>query len=625
MRRLARLASALIASCVSVVYAQSPAPQQPGPTFRAGVEIVQMDVSVLDKDRRPVKGLTAADFTILEGGRPQPIVAFDAVDIPDVDTAGAAWMRDAELNVVSNDRATRRVIVIVIDDTHIPLDKTKEVQRIARDVIERLGPEDIAAVTYTDQGRRQDMTQDRQRLLKAVDNFVPHPPGKGMGNSLSCRYRGKYKSNAACVIDTLVTAADALRNAPQGRKTLVYISAGVPFLFEMSDGRGADHWGDDMLAIRAMFTSLQQANVNVYPIDPSGVTGEGIMAPRLDALRMFAENTGGRATLFTNTPWEGVPQIFRENSSYYLLGFRPTNGNRDGSFHRVQIKVNRPDVEIRARNGYLAPDGADTASARVIDPVNKAMGQSVPGGDLRMSAMVAPFAMAGKKNAAVAVGTLLREPLSDTNQTVEVATLVLDSDCGDCRKLPSSRQVARFAPRPGQAPSRAEVLTRLELAPGSYEIRIGATLDGRTGSLIAHVDVPDFRKDKLSASGLVLGSNEAVATAERGILQDILPLVPTALREFSSATSALAFVRVYQGGSKATEPVRVTASILDAANNRKLEETTFLEAARFATTRSFDYRLDLPLSKLEAGPHLLTIEAHLGKSVVKREARFSVR
>ena len=62
--------------------AQTPQ-RQPAPTFRAGIDVVQLDVSVLDKNRRPIKGLTAADFTVLENGKPQPIVAFDEVDIPD--------------------------------------------------------------------------------------------------------------------------------------------------------------------------------------------------------------------------------------------------------------------------------------------------------------------------------------------------------------------------------------------------------------------------------------------------------------------------------------------------------------------------------------------------------------
>src|SRR6188768_2192229 len=60
--------------------AQQP-PAQPPVTFRTGVDLVEVDVSVLDKDRRPVRGLTRENFTILEDGKPRPAVAFAAVDL----------------------------------------------------------------------------------------------------------------------------------------------------------------------------------------------------------------------------------------------------------------------------------------------------------------------------------------------------------------------------------------------------------------------------------------------------------------------------------------------------------------------------------------------------------------
>ena len=68
-------------------------PVQP-PTFRTGVDAVQLDVSVLDKERRPVRGLTAADFTVLEDGKPRQIVGFSAVELPPLPAAVARrWHR----------------------------------------------------------------------------------------------------------------------------------------------------------------------------------------------------------------------------------------------------------------------------------------------------------------------------------------------------------------------------------------------------------------------------------------------------------------------------------------------------------------------------------------------------
>src|SRR5262249_54230952 len=104
------------------------APQTPVPTFRAGVELIQVDVTVLDKNRQPVRGLTAADFTIAEDGKPQAIAAFSAVEFPDpppvpvVNGKAVTWMRDVAPDVQSNALAAGRLIVLLIDDALLPPD-----------------------------------------------------------------------------------------------------------------------------------------------------------------------------------------------------------------------------------------------------------------------------------------------------------------------------------------------------------------------------------------------------------------------------------------------------------------------------------------------------------------------
>lgn len=636
MRRMTGTVSALIACGLLALHAQPQAtPQQSTPPpFRAGVDVVQLDVSVLDEDRRPVKGLAAADFTVLESGDPQPIVAFEAVDIPDAGELPAPWMQTASTDVITNEATTRRIVVIVLDDAFIGLDpwNIKTVKHIAHDVVDRLGPADLAAVTFTESGKRQDITSDRARLLTAIDSFVPHPvratplgmsAARGGAGSLRsemsggaygspCAFRGKLRSIAACVLDTFITAGEALRAAPQGRKTIVYISGGPPFDFSMTDLRGGQPPpGEEVTGIQAVLRSFHEANINVYAVDPTGVSAAGIMAPRLDALRIFAEDTGGRATINTNTPWDAVPQIFRENSSYYMLGVR-TSGRADGKFHRVQVKVNRPGADVRARNGYYSPAPANARTA----PLDEAIGQAVPGGALLLAVNLVPFAEPGERSAAVIVRTRLLEPAA-AGQTLDVATLVLDSDCGDCRKLPSSRQTFTLAGS-GAEDARAEVRSRVALPPGRYEIRVAASLNGRTGGVFGHVDVPDFRKDKLSASGLVL-------TTQRAPASGAIPYAPTVSREFRPDTAVSAFLRIHQGGSGTPGAVRVNATIVNEGARTDFDETKFFDSDAFRGSRSVDYRLDLPTSTLASGRHLLTIEAHFGDTLVRRQTAFTIK
>lgn len=639
MRRFAGGATVLLACALLTLRAQPrpSAQQSQPPPFRAGVDIVQLDVSVLDSARRPVKGLTAADFTVLENGAPREIVAFEAVDIPLVPEPAAGWTREIAPDVTVNGATPRRVVVIVLDDAYIPADAGKYAQQIARDVVRHMGPDDVGAVTVTNYGRRQDLTADRQKLLSAIDAFVPHgsptpaaaiglqasrggPRGGGPVGGIGCGFRGPYRTAAACVLDTLLTAADALREAPPGRKTLVYVSAGPPLDFQADDELGNSAF-DVMTAIQQLLRSLQEANVNVYAIDPTGLTAEGIIGPRLDALRVFAEQTGGRAVFATNAPESAVPQIYRENSSYYLLGIRSSVAGRAG-FRRIQVKVNRPEAEVRARSGYYAGPPLRPARKAVppVTPLDKAIGLPMPGGALQFGVALAPFKVPGKREAAVAVVAGLRQMPAPAGETVDLLAMALDADCGDCRKLPSARQTIRVQQASADTP--AEAASRLDLRPGRYEIRVAAASGSATGNVIAHVDVPDFEKERLSASGLVFFTPGETPFA---LFRDVLNVRPTTRREFRGPSPIAVLLRLYQAAGRAPGPVRVETTIRDEGDRVAFTRTTFVDSTSFNATRSYDATFELPLPTLNAGEHLLTIEAHLGTAAVRREARFTVR
>ena len=81
---------ALLAQTTSSPGTQSPG--TPQASFRGGIDLIQVDVSVLAKDGHPVRGLTQSDFTILEDGRPRPVASFAAVDIAPPAPPPAVWM-----------------------------------------------------------------------------------------------------------------------------------------------------------------------------------------------------------------------------------------------------------------------------------------------------------------------------------------------------------------------------------------------------------------------------------------------------------------------------------------------------------------------------------------------------
>jgi hypothetical protein len=107
---------ALIATgFVSLVWAQDRPPGLQPLVFRAGVDVVQVEASVLDRDRLPVRGLTKQDFQVLEDGKRQEIVDVEEIQL-DIAPVPPVWVNAAPLDVATNDLADRRLIAIVMDD-----------------------------------------------------------------------------------------------------------------------------------------------------------------------------------------------------------------------------------------------------------------------------------------------------------------------------------------------------------------------------------------------------------------------------------------------------------------------------------------------------------------------------
>ena len=142
MRSTAALVVFVAGACAILPAAQRGQAPPPRPQFRTGVEVVEVDVSVLDSRRRPVRGLSASDFTVLENGRPQDMVSFVAVDVPSAESAASGWLRDVAPDIRSNLASADRLIVLVLDDAQVRSgpQHTRAVKDMARGVINRLGP-----------------------------------------------------------------------------------------------------------------------------------------------------------------------------------------------------------------------------------------------------------------------------------------------------------------------------------------------------------------------------------------------------------------------------------------------------------------------------------------------------
>ena len=636
MPRLSRVGVGIVTAglCLSLfLIGKLTAQQTPArPTFRAGIDAIPLDVLVLDKNRHPVRGLTQAEFTILENGKPQPIISFGEVDVAGPVTPPAPWMREVAPDVVSNEMRNRRLVVLVMDNgnTGVSFGEPRSVRRIAHAVIDQLGPDDLAAVIYTHNGRPQNFTADQKKLRLAIEAFQPlnlKLSGRGPGLPLACDPRTGIRYGG-CAVDALKHIGDFLRTALPGRKTLIYVSPGVAFDFSPF---GAN-LSPQILALQDMFQALQLANVSVYAIDPVGLQPAARDPNVLD----FAENTGGRSIRNDNEPWLRVPDVFRENSSYYLLGYQSTNPMLDGGFRRIEVKVSRPGVEVRSRSGYYARTlEKSKPSKSSLSAIDEALARGLPGGDMPLRVSAAAFGLPGRREADLAVVVGVRELMDPIgaeglpaggppdSRRLTVITTAFDANWvvrGSFKQLLE----LTMSPKTDGEP-QYEVLSRLSLRPGRYEVRVAAESGGRTASVFLDVDVPDFGREDLSVSGLVLERRPPSRMATTNVLETLIPVVPTTIRAFAQADRVTAFLRVYQGGKHELLAPTIAARIIDSGNRTVSEESARLSAVDFSSARAADYRLELPLSRLAAGEHLLTIDVAAGKRVFRRDVRFSVK
>jgi VWFA-related protein len=586
----------------------------------------------------------------------------------------AAWVRDVPADVTTNDVRPEGRLVVIMFDWSIRFEDYELARKIATAAVDELGPGDLAAVvftsTFSNAGIPQDFTSDRARLLAAINRpfalalqgpsgimadprnhngvMLDDPEGYETGGCL-CRL---------CVLEAIARVADTVRDVPGRRKSVLFIGSyfrssesmdGPTSLREVRRpkdpssplvGLPADRPGYCSAQLRdareKMVRATSVANLTVHVLDPVGLetaansplggSSTGQMERR-DGLAVLADLTGGRAVLNTNAPEALVPEVFAESHSYYLLGFPAADPTRNGRFHKIEVKVNRPSVSVQTRAGYYAGETRAAGSKpTVVSPdASAAIDGVLPHTDVPLRVTVAPFALPGKPESAVAIVLNVQQKAS-TGQSGPIKVLAAAFDRNG-RSVATEEQTIAVASRSPAAggDTTYEVLSRLVLAPGRYEIRVAldAGRDQRA-SVYTYVDVPDFARQPLSVSGIVLAVSPAVGSAPVDAFRDIAPVIPTARREIARTGRATAFLRVYQDAKAVALPATVTARITDSADHVVFDDVTELAADRF-TNHAADYLIEIPVERLASGEYLLTIEAAQSERVARRGLRFTMR
>jgi VWFA-related protein len=673
--------------------AQPPQAPQPPVTFKVEVNYVEIDASVTDAQGHFVPGLTRDDFRIVEGGKPQTLTAFSMVDIPVTRPDPPLYAKNAiPPDVVSNRTPFEgRVFVLVLDDLNTSLTRTPRTRAAAHQFVERyIGANDVVAVVNTSgYGKAmQDFTSNRALALKAIDASMGNkagsatsaalqdyamnqglPPGSGSNMNASFNDMQRY-NNARNTLDTVRAVSDYMAGMRGRRKAVVFFSEGLNYdLVNAISNRYATDLQHDLQSLIAAAT---RANVNVYTVDPRGLTSgledaieigsfptdNSISTTQLmdemrneqDSMRTIADETGGFAVLNQNDFRDAFSRILADNSSYYVLGYYPTNEKRDGKFRNVEVTVSTPGLKVRTRRGYVAPVAAKkesaakgTAAERTSPELLDALESPIAISGLTLSAFAAPFKGAGTNDAVVlamevdaSIMKFAPKPDGRYANDLEVTLYALDTKSGKVKDGAHDIVGVVLRPQVTEMRSPFRVVRKLQLAPGRYQLRIGAKeAGGKVGTVLYELEAPDFSKGPISMSGLSLSSGVSarIPTATPGgPLSDVLPAPPSASREFQRGDTIDLFAEVYDNlGSSTAHRVVINTTVLSdegktvftTSDERRSDELKDSKAGG-----GYGHTAKIPLASFAPGRYVLRLEARptLGKSEpISREVEFTVR
>jgi VWFA-related protein len=629
LRVLSRpLLAALVASATLVAQQAPSAPPQPAPPadqaapagqpqeggqpqqpiFRAGAELVRVDVSVTGRNDQPVTDLQATDFIVTEDDVPQTVETVQFIQLDGQrkeDTGERLEIRGLSQALVEAAKDDVRLFAIFLDDYHIDRHPsiTLPLRESLKGFIEQLQPTDLVVLmdplTTLDSLR---YTRDKQYLLDRIQKFEGRRgelfPVRSAVEEAQMTQRNVWELRAGVSLSALEAIITHFGGLREGRKSVLFVSQGPPVGLPGSV---------NYPRLEAALQAANRGNVTVHVLDPRPLGSAPFGGA--EALRRLSSETGGRAIVNTNNHAEGLKDVMADASAYYLIGYSPTRQRSDGKFHKINVRVKRSGVRVTARRGYWAPSEAETNADPGPPPdptLTGALRELVtPAGNERRVVDL----WVGTEPADYGLSTVhvSWEPVSRAPETP--ATIEVEPVTRTGASLYPAQTIAT-APREGDTPTVAS----FQLKPGAAALRVtlrspgGSVIDRWTQSLV----VPDY-----AAAPLKIGTPRVFRTrtlAEvRAFDADPQP-TPTASRRFRRTDRLVIDVPYTADAGDTTVEAKLT--------NR---EGKILAPLTVATNGPDNVaRVVLPLASLAPSTYTVRVEVNAGPNAGAQVVAFTV-
>ena len=606
-----RLVLVLLLAVGVAAQEQKPAPPEPPPQtpiFRAGTDLVRVDVTVTQRGDEPVSDLKMEDFDITDDDVPQTVETLKFIQVDGTRQSNLdepLEIRSKEHAMLEAARDDVRLFAIFLDDYHIS--KRPEITLPLREVLTRfvnqLGPNDLVALmepltTLYD----LKYTRSKADLLNRIHTFEGRYgetfPVKSVIEEAQLTQRNWMELRSGVTLSALKALATQMGGMRDGRKSILFFSQGP-------DARPGSP--NDQL-MKEIDEAANRGNVTIHVIDPRPLGTVGFGGDSV--LRRIAADTGGRAIVNTNNATEQLQGVMADASAYYLVGFTPTRKGNDGKFHQLKVKVKRKGVHVTARNGYWSASEKEltAAAAAAATPVNVGLQTALSSlSDSVNTRAVTLWTGFAKDDAERTRVMFTWEPnyqpaTSDKPQRLEIQPV------DDAGQPNMAAQVI------GGAPGELPMMARFELSPGKHRMRFTSLT--QKGDLLDRwvqtQTVPDLTKQAIvlatpkilrARNMLELRALEANATA-----------APTASTKFGPTDRVLVEIEC-----QAQDGLRPQIKV-DLLNARG-DVLRALEAPALTDGR---LRMTLPVSSLANSTYVLRIEAAAGEQTAQQWVAFRV-
>ncbi|MCA1557060.1 MAG: VWA domain-containing protein, partial [Acidobacteria bacterium] len=390
---------------------------------RISTNLVQVDAVVTDKKGQPVTDLRAEDFEITEDGRKQEISNLSYVTTVQPTAPPGAPATPVDKNqppappVRLKPEQVQRTMALVVDDLGLSFESTYYVRRALKKFVdEQMQPGDLVAIIRTGGGIGvlQQFTSDKRQLYAAIERIRWNMMGRGGASAFAPIESGQpvggeeepgddrntadssgpredineFRSEIFAVgtLGAVNYIVRGLRDLP-GRKSVLLISDGFRLFNSGNNSRRLFE------ALQRLTDLANRASVVIYTMDARGlqVTGltaadnvSGLSAQQVEeqlssrrdelfdtqsGLIYLARQTGGFNVRNTNDLNTGIRRVLEDQRGYYLIGYRPDESTFDpGSgqrrFHKINVRVKRPGLQVRSRTGFYGISDERAVPAR---------------------------------------------------------------------------------------------------------------------------------------------------------------------------------------------------------------------------------------------------------------------